>query len=160
MSATTLSPKSMPDVTPPAVITFPSLTVRAFSCVAPTRGRSSAKAQCVVARRSLSKPATPRMNAPADASVAWEALRKCGHVALMRHSDAPGGAGDPVGFKLDDCSTQRNLSGRGRADAVAIGAQIRANGVSFTRIISSPWCRCVETAKLMDLGPRGHRAGV
>src|SRR5215207_10016050 len=63
------------------------------------------------------------------------------------------GAGDPVGFKLDDCSTQRNLSGRGRADAVAIGAQIRANGISFTRIISSPWCRCVETAKLMDLGP-------
>src|SRR5215203_5644201 len=91
--------------------------------------------------------------AAADASVAWEALRKGGYVALMRHADARGGAGDPAGFKLDDCSTQRNLSERGRADAVAMGAQIRANGISFTRIIRSPWCRCVETAKLMDLGP-------
>jgi len=70
--------------------------------------------------------------AAADASVAWEALRKCGYVALMRHADAPGGAGDPPGFKLDDCSTQRNLSERGRADAVAMGAQTRANGISFT----------------------------
>jgi phosphohistidine phosphatase SixA len=91
--------------------------------------------------------------AAADALAAWEALRKGGHVALMRHADAPGGAGDPPGFKLDDCSTQRNLSERGRAEAVAMGAQIRANGISFARIISSPWCRCVETAKLMDLGP-------
>ena len=71
--------------------------------------------------------------AAADASAAWEALRKGGHVALMRHADAPGGAGDPPGFKLDDCSTQRNLSERGRADAVAMGAQIRANGISFSR---------------------------
>jgi phosphohistidine phosphatase SixA len=91
--------------------------------------------------------------AAAEASDAWEALRKGAHVALMRHADAPGGAGDPTGFKLDDCSTQRNLSERGRADAVAMGAQIRTNGVSFARIISSPRCRCVETAKLMDLGP-------
>jgi hypothetical protein len=61
--------------------------------------------------------------AAAEASDAWEALRKGAHVALMRHADAPGGAGDPTGFKLDDCSTQRNLSERGRADAVAMGAQ-------------------------------------
>src|SRR5215213_10115288 len=72
--------------------------------------------------------------AAADASVAWDALRKGGYVALMRHADAPGGAGDPAGFKLDDCSTQRNLSERGRAEAVAMGAQIRANG--STRLCS------------------------
>src|SRR5215217_5542129 len=77
MSATTLSPKSMPDVTPPAVITFPSLTIRAFSCVAPTRGRSSAKAQWVVARRPLSKPATPRMNAPVHTDVTYRAVLAC-----------------------------------------------------------------------------------
>jgi phosphohistidine phosphatase SixA len=71
----------------------------------------------------------------------------------MRHADAPEGAGDPPGFKLDDCSTQRNLSERGRADAVAMGAQIRANGVSFARIVGSPWCRCIETARLMHIGP-------
>src|SRR5829696_8851978 len=89
----------------------------------------------------------------ADPVAAWAALSRGGDVALLRHADAPGGAGDPLGFKLDDCSTQRNLSERGRADAVAMGAQIRAHGISFTRIVSSPWCRCVETAKLMDLGP-------
>jgi len=64
--------------------------------------------------------------AAADASAAWDALRKGGHVALTRHADAPGGAGDPAGLELDDCSTQRNLSERGRAEAVAMGTQIRA----------------------------------
>src|SRR5215216_2816534 len=49
--------------------------------------------------------------AAADASVAWEALRKGGYVALMRHADAPGGAGDPPGFKPDDCSI-RGISAR------------------------------------------------
>jgi phosphohistidine phosphatase SixA len=91
--------------------------------------------------------------AAAEASAAWEALRQGGHVALMRHADAPGGAGDPSGFRLDDCSTQRNLSERGRAEAVAIGASMKANGISFSKIISSPWCRCLETARLMDVGP-------
>ena len=45
---------------------------------------------------------------------AWKALREGGHVGLMRHADAPGGAGDPPGFRLDDCATQRNLSDKGR----------------------------------------------
>jgi phosphohistidine phosphatase SixA len=90
--------------------------------------------------------------AAADAAAAWAALRQGGHVALMRHTDAPGGAGDPPGFKLDDCSTQRNLSDRGRSDAAAMGAQVKANRVSFARILSSPWCRCLDTARLMDVG--------
>jgi hypothetical protein len=52
-----------------------------------------------------------------DAADAWKALRAGGHVALMRHADAPGGVGDPPGFRVDDCATQRNLSEKGRADA-------------------------------------------
>ena len=48
-----------------------------------------------------------------DAADAWKALRAGGHVALMRHADAPGGVGDPPGFRVDDCATQRNLSERG-----------------------------------------------
>ena len=48
-----------------------------------------------------------------DAANAWAALRAGGHVALMRHADAPGGFGDPPGFRVDDCATQRNLSARG-----------------------------------------------
>ena len=87
-----------------------------------------------------------------QADDAWSALRAGAHVALMRHADAPGGLGDPPGFRVEDCATQRNLSPKGRADAEKIGAQIKQEGVAFERIVSSPWCRCVDTAKLLDLG--------
>jgi phosphohistidine phosphatase SixA len=56
----------------------------------------------------------------------------------MRHAEAPGGAGDPPGFRLDDSSTQRNLSAKGRADAQAVGKNLRAKGVAVARLLSSP----------------------
>lgn len=84
---------------------------------------------------------------------AWSALRAGGHVALMRHADAPGGFGDPPGFKVEDCATQRNLSVKGRADALKIGARIRSERVVLETILSSPWCRCIDTATLLHLGP-------
>ena len=90
--------------------------------------------------------------ARADESAAWSALRQGGHVALMRHADAPGGFGDPPGFRLDDCATQRNLSDRGRADAKAAGERLRAARIAIAKVLSSPWCRCVDTARLMDVG--------
>lgn len=89
----------------------------------------------------------------ANEAAAWAALRTGNAIALMRHADAPGGFGDPRGFKLEDCTTQRNLSARGRADAAAVGAGFRNRGIKPARIESSPWCRCVDTAKLMDVGP-------
>lgn len=76
-------------------------------------------------------------------------------MALMRHAEAPGGAGDPPGFRLDDCSTQRNLSAKGRADAQAVGQKIRAESVAVAKLLSSPWCRCIDTARLLDLGTVG-----
>jgi phosphohistidine phosphatase SixA len=91
--------------------------------------------------------------AGADEATAWAALRQGGRVALMRHADAPGGAGDPPGFRLDDCATQRNLSARGREDARAVGERLRTEGVAVTRLLSSPWCRCVDTARLLNIGP-------
>jgi phosphohistidine phosphatase SixA len=94
----------------------------------------------------------PGATARADEAAAWAALRAGGHVALMRHADAPGGAGDPPGFTLGDCATQRNLSAKGREDAARIGARLKAEGVMFEAILSSPWCRCVDTATLMDMG--------
>jgi phosphohistidine phosphatase SixA len=84
---------------------------------------------------------------------AWDALRADGHVALIRHASAPGAAGDPAGFKLDDCKTQRQLSEQGRAEARALGEKFRAQKVKVGKIISSQWCRCRETAELMDIGP-------
>ena len=80
---------------------------------------------------------------------AWQALRQSGHAAFMRHSDAPGGAGDPVGFRLDDCATQRNLSDEGRAQARRTGAALARNQVTFDQVLTSPWCRCRETARLV-----------
>ena len=81
---------------------------------------------------------------------AWQLLRQPGHVVFMRHSDAPGsgGFGDPPGFRLEDCATQRNLSEEGRAHARRTGEAFRNNGVAFDRVLTSPWCRCKETARL------------
>jgi phosphohistidine phosphatase SixA len=88
-----------------------------------------------------------------DAANVWRVLRAGGHVALMRHADAPGGFGDPPGFRVDDCATQRNLSARGRTDAEKIGARLKSEGIAFEKILSSPWCRCIDTATLLNLGP-------
>ncbi|CAO3409115.1 histidine phosphatase family protein [Azospirillum largimobile] len=80
------------------------------------------------------------------------ALETAGLVVLMRHAEAPG-VGDPPGFKLDDCATQRNLSDEGRAQAARIGERLRQLGLAKARVLSSQWCRCLETARLLDLGP-------
>ena len=87
----------------------------------------------------------------ADEGAAWAALRAGGVVALMRHGDAPG-AGDPPGWRLDDCATQRNLDAAGRAQARALGAKIRAERIPVRRVLASPWCRTIETASLLDVG--------
>jgi len=89
----------------------------------------------------------------ADEADAWAALVKGGHVAVIRHGNAPPGyGGDPPGFRFDDCTTQRNLDDMGRAQAKALGEAFRKNGVRVDRIASSPVCRCLETAELMAVG--------
>src|SRR2546422_2149436 len=89
-----------------------------------------------------------------DSREAWAALVNGSHVALVRHGNAPPGyGGDPPGFKIDDCATQRNMDERGRAQARAVGEAFRQHGVIVDKVLSSPWCRCLETARLMALGP-------
>jgi phosphohistidine phosphatase SixA len=68
-------------------------------------------------------------------------------VAVLRHARAPG-VGDPAEFRIDDCSTQRNLSSEGREQARRIGSAFRERGVPVRRILSSRWCRALETARL------------
>ncbi|PJF10848.1 histidine phosphatase family protein [Pseudorhodobacter sp. MZDSW-24AT] len=75
-----------------------------------------------------------------------------GAILLMRHAIAPG-TGDPAGFRLDDCRTQRNLSAAGQAQARAIGARLAEAGITFTQILTSEWCRARDTARLLNLGP-------
>ncbi len=72
-----------------------------------------------------------------------------GDVVLFRHALAPGG-GDPPGFRLDDCSTQRNLSDAGREQARRIGEALRQRlgAVKVGAVWASPWCRTQETARL------------
>lgn len=89
--------------------------------------------------------------AQADDDKLRDLLQTPGVHAIMRHALAPGNS-DPAGFRVDDCSTQRNLDGAGRAQSRAIGAALRDLGAAFDQVRTSQWCRCKETAALLDLG--------
>jgi len=78
----------------------------------------------------------------------WSLLERGGHVVLIRHTITSPGAGDPPGMRLEECGTQRNLSDEGRRHARRIGAVFRSRGIRVERVLSSPWCRCLETARL------------
>lgn len=78
----------------------------------------------------------------------WEMLRTGGYVLLMRHAQTVEGTGDPPGYSLDDCKTQRNLSEAGRAQARRTGEAFRARGIALDEVRSSAWCRCLDTARL------------
>ncbi len=80
------------------------------------------------------------------------ALARPNVVVLLRHATAPG-VGDPPGFDLNSCRTQRNLDASGRAQAQRLGAAWRAAGFRPIAVWASAWCRCQDTARLMDLGP-------
>jgi phosphohistidine phosphatase SixA len=78
----------------------------------------------------------------------WALLQKGGQVVLVRHALTEPGVGDPPGFRVEDCRTQRNLSAVGREEARRIGAAWQARRVPIGQVLSSRWCRCVETARL------------
>ena len=78
----------------------------------------------------------------------WALLKAGGQVVLIRHAITTPGVGDPEGMVLNDCSTQRNLSDPGRAHAREVGEAFRSRGVPVGQVLSSPWCRCLETARL------------
>jgi broad specificity phosphatase PhoE len=90
--------------------------------------------------------------AGADTNRLIEQMKSGGHVLMIRHAQAPG-SGDPENFTIGDCSTQRNLDDRGRAQARAIGDWLRLRGIKKARMYSSQWCRCLDTANLINMGP-------
>jgi phosphohistidine phosphatase SixA len=73
------------------------------------------------------------------------------HILLMRHADAPG-YGDPKNYQVSQCATQRNLGDFGRKQAKGIGDWLSSQGVDQAKIYSSAWCRCVDTATLLNKG--------
>jgi phosphohistidine phosphatase SixA len=96
--------------------------------------------------------AMPTAASAADQSDVINRLKAGGHILMIRHALAPGN-GDPPNFKIDDCATQRNLDDTGRDQARSIGVWLRNNDVTSARVYSSQWCRCLETARLLNLGP-------
>jgi len=78
-------------------------------------------------------------------------MKNGGHILMIRHALAPG-TGNPSNFRIGDCATQRNLDDRGRNQARSIGDWLRTQGIGSARVYSSQWCRCIETAKLLEMG--------
>ena len=73
------------------------------------------------------------------------------NVIFLRHALAPG-LGDPSDFIKEDCSTQRNLNEEGRSQARLLGDYLKKSNIRFSEILTSEWCRCIDTAKELDLG--------
>ncbi len=99
----------------------------------------------------LSDPAA-RAITPLSEAALWAGVKDGRYVAMMRHALAPG-SGDPVNFQIGDCSTQRNLSKKGREQSLRIGARMKSFGITAAAVYASQWCRCRETARLLGLGP-------
>ncbi len=99
---------------------------------------------CLAAPHAISAAASGASNPSADP---WQAARQAGAIILFRHANAPG-VGDPSGFNIKDCATQRNLDEAGRAQARAIGAALKRQGVQVGAAFASQWCRTLETARL------------
>lgn len=92
--------------------------------------------------------ASPALAQDAQEESVWRLLQGGGHVVLIRHAQTVSGVGDPAHFKLGDCSTQRNLSEQGKADAARIGLAFRTRDIPVDAVYSSRWCRCLDTAHL------------
>ena len=75
-----------------------------------------------------------------------DSLKEGGKIIFIRHALAPGG-GDPDNFKLNDCSTQRNLNQDGIEQSKKIGFFFKENKIPIDKVLSSEWCRCKDTAK-------------
>lgn len=78
----------------------------------------------------------------------WAQLRSGGFVVFIRHGLTDAGVGDPQGFRLGDCRTQRNLNEAGRAEAERLGDAFRRHATPVAQVLASEWCRCKDTAQI------------
>ena len=89
---------------------------------------------------------SPR-RAGADDERVWAALKQGGKVILLRHThvDIREGIGH---LAPENCAEEVNLSSRGVEQAKRIGEAFRANGIAVGEVLTSPYCRCIDTGKL------------
>jgi phosphohistidine phosphatase SixA len=91
------------------------------------------------------------MSVTTMASELADKLKLPNHALLMRHALAPG-TGDPAGYTLADCASQRNLDAQGKQQAVRTGQWLQRQGIQQAMVLTSPWCRCKDTANLLGYG--------
>jgi phosphohistidine phosphatase SixA len=122
-----------------------------MGCAAPP-ARNTPSPTFTTAPTATSTPAATAAPEP-EANDLWAAMREgTGYVVLLRHALTTPGTGDPDGFMLTDCGTQRNLSDEGRAQSAQIGAAFRRRAIPIAQVLSSQYCRCLDTARLLNLG--------
>tara|TARA_B100001121_G_C18317665_1_gene447210 strand:+ start:27 stop:584 length:558 start_codon:yes stop_codon:yes gene_type:complete len=87
----------------------------------------------------------PLLNTHAS-DLGWKPAQEGNKIIWIRHALAPGG-GDPKGFKIEECKTQRNLNETGINQSKKIGKLFKEKRIKIDQVFSSQWCRCKDTAK-------------
>jgi len=82
-----------------------------------------------------------------DAALLAE-LRRGGYVLYIRHASTDFSQNDAKMTGYEDCANQRNLTDKGREEARAVGEHIKRLKIPIGRVLASPYCRTMETARL------------
>ena len=88
---------------------------------------------------------------PPDASLTAslkKTLQSGGFIIYLRHAATDRTQIDRDREDLTNCQSQRNLSTTGREQARMIGKAIRKLDIPIGTVLSSPYCRCQDTAEL------------
>lgn len=104
--------------------------------------------QLLVAASALALGPTYANTQAREAAVFAGLLRQGGCAVLIRHAQTEPGLGDPPGFRLDECSTQRQLSLAGREQSKRLGQWFAQRKLLPREVLTSQWCRCRHTAEL------------
>jgi phosphohistidine phosphatase SixA len=83
----------------------------------------------------------------ADDEQVWAALKQGGKIILLRHThvDIREGIGH---LAPGNCAEEVNLSSRGVEQAKRIGEAFRTHGIVVGEVLTSPYCRCIDTGML------------
>ena len=93
--------------------------------------------------------ALPDKRAALEGSALLRALRQGGYTVYFRHGATDNSQADKEPIDFANCDSQRNLNEAGRAEARATGASFGALKLPVSEVLASPYCRTMETAKLV-----------